>query len=146
MIIYNQKIAFDIKIWDTILTKVQTVKFIGITLSLDENLTFNDHVNKVTIKYISLLASWGDSINCQLSADVMVKLYYSLVYFNLTFALLARGRLGHTNSDGIANYWQIITKRSSLFTQFIAILLYYRLKTQIHLIFINISRTKLSSH
>ena len=42
MIIYNQKNAVDIKIGETILTKVSTVKFLGITL--DENFTFKDHV------------------------------------------------------------------------------------------------------
>ena len=56
MIISNQKDAFDIKIRETILTKVSTVKFLGVTP--DENLTFKDHVNKVTIViYLSLLVS-----------------------------------------------------------------------------------------
>ena len=40
MIISNQKNAIDIKIRDSILTKVSTVKFLGVTL--DGNLTFND--------------------------------------------------------------------------------------------------------
>ena len=46
MIISNQKNALDIKVRETILTKVSTVKFLGVTL--EENLTFKDHVNKVT--------------------------------------------------------------------------------------------------
>ena len=46
MIISNQKNVLDIKIRETILMKVSTVKFLGITL--DENLTFKDHVNNVT--------------------------------------------------------------------------------------------------
>ena len=46
MIISNQKNALEIKIRETILTKVSTVKFLVVTL--DENLTFKDHVNKVT--------------------------------------------------------------------------------------------------
>ena len=41
--ISNQKNALDIKIRETILTKVSTVKFLGVTL--DENLTFKNHVN-----------------------------------------------------------------------------------------------------
>ena len=41
MIISNQKNAFDVKIRDSILTNVLTVKLIGV--ALDENLTFNDH-------------------------------------------------------------------------------------------------------
>ena len=48
MIISNQKNAIEIRIRDSILTKVSTVKFLGITL--DENLTFNDHVKNVTTK------------------------------------------------------------------------------------------------
>ena len=48
MIISNQKNAIDTRIPDSILTKVSTVKFRG--LSLDENLTFNDHVKNVTTK------------------------------------------------------------------------------------------------
>ena len=48
MIISNQKYGIDIRIRDSILTKVSTVKFLGITL--DENLTFNDHVKNVTTK------------------------------------------------------------------------------------------------
>ena len=35
-------------------------------------------------------------LHCQLPADVMVKLYYSLVYSHLTYALLAWGRSGRT--------------------------------------------------
>ena len=40
MIISHQKNAIEIRIRDSILTKVSTVKFLGITL--DENLTFNN--------------------------------------------------------------------------------------------------------
>ena len=46
MIISNRKNALDIKIRETILAKISTVKFLGVML--DENLTFKDHVNKVT--------------------------------------------------------------------------------------------------
>ena len=69
----NQKIAIDIRILDSILTKVSTVKFLGVTL--DENLAFNDHVKNVTTK-ISKSVDAMRRLNCQLPADVMVKLYY----------------------------------------------------------------------
>ena len=46
MIISNQKNGIDVKIRDSILTKVWTVKIHGVTL--DENLFFNDHVKNVT--------------------------------------------------------------------------------------------------
>ena len=69
-------------------------------------------------------------VHCQLPADVMVKLYYSLVCSHLTYALLAWGRSGCTNAARLsvltgehANYSQIITIGSSLFTQFMITLL-----------------------
>ena len=98
MIISNQKNAFDIKIRETILTKVSTVKFLGITL--DEYLTFNYHVNKVTSKISkSVGVMWR--LRCQLPPNVMAKLYYSLVYSHLTYSLLAWGRSGTTNTAKI---------------------------------------------
>ena len=48
MMISSQKNAIEIKIRDSILSKVSTVKFFGV--SLDENLTFNDHVKNATTK------------------------------------------------------------------------------------------------
>ena len=38
---------------------------------------------------------------CQLPADVMLKLYYSLVYSHLTYVILAWGRSGRTNAARI---------------------------------------------
>ena len=40
-------------------------------------------------------------LHCQLPANVMVKLYYFLVYSYLTYTLLAWGRSGHTNAAKI---------------------------------------------
>ena len=48
MIISNQKNAIVIRIRDLILTKVSTVKFLGVTL--DANVTFKDHPKNVTTK------------------------------------------------------------------------------------------------
>ena len=93
MIISNQKNEIDIRIRDLILTKVSTVKFLGVTL--DENLTFNDHVKNVTSK-ISKSVGVLRRLHYQLSSDVMVKLYYSLVHFYLTYA--GMGKIG-TNRD-----------------------------------------------
>ena len=97
MTISNQKNAIDIRIRDSILTKVSTVKFLGITL---ENLTFNDHVKNVTTK-ISKSVGVMRRLHCQLPEDLMGTLYYSLVYSHLTYALLAWERLGHTNAAKI---------------------------------------------
>ena len=98
MIISNQKNALDIQIRETILTKVSTVKFRGITL--DENLTLEDHTNKVTSN-ISKSVGVMRRLHCQLPANVMVKLQYSLVYSHLTDALLAWGRSGSANAAKI---------------------------------------------
>ena len=126
MIICNQKNAIEIRIRDSILTKVSTIKFLGITL--DENLTFNDHVKNVTTR-ISKSVGVMRRLHCQLPADVMVKLYYSLVYSpvrnwhgedpDLRMLL----RLSVLTGEH-ANYSQIITIGSSLFTQFMIALLY----------------------
>ena len=129
MIISNQKNALDIKIRESTVTKVSTVKSRGIIHN--ENLTFKDHENKVnnkTSKSVGVMRR----LHCQLPANVMVKMYYSLLYSHLTYALLAWGRSGRTNAAKIecahrrvyANYSQIITQRSSLFTQFMITLLY----------------------
>ena len=123
MIISNHKNAINIRIRDSILTNVSTVKFLGVTL--DENLTFNDHVKNFTTK-ISKSVGFMRRLHCQLPADVMVKLYYSLVYSLLTYALLAWGRSGRTImllrlsalTGGHANYSQITIIASTLFTQF----------------------------
>ena len=48
MIIFNLKNPIEIRIRDSILTKVSTAKFLGVTL--DENLTFNNHVKNFTTK------------------------------------------------------------------------------------------------
>ena len=82
MMISNQKNAIiDIRIRDSILTKVSTVKFLGFTLN--DNLTFNDHVKNVTTK-ISKSVGVIRWLQWQLTAYVMCKLYFSLVYYHLT--------------------------------------------------------------
>ena len=88
MIISIQKKALDIKIQESILTKVSTVKFLGVTLN--ENLSFNYHVNKVT-RNKSKSVGVMRRLHCRLPANVMVKLYYSLVSSNLTYAILVWG-------------------------------------------------------
>ena len=116
MKISNQKNSFDIKIRETIVTKVSIIKFLGVTLN--ENLTFNDYVNKVASK-ISKSVGVMRILHCQLPASVIVKLYYSLVYSQMIYALLAWGRsdvlmllrLGVITGEQ-TNYSQIITKIS----------------------------------
>ena len=98
MIIYIKKNAVDSKIRETILTKVSTVKFLGVMR--DRNLTFKDHVNKVTSN-ISKSVGAMRRLHCQSPANVMAKLYYSLVYSHPTYALLAWGISGSTKAAKI---------------------------------------------
>ena len=78
--------------------EVSTVKFLGVTL--DENITFKDHVNKITSN-ISKSVGVMRRLHCELPANVTVKLYYSLVYSNLTYGLLAWGRSASANAAKI---------------------------------------------
>ena len=61
--------ASDMKRRDPLMTKVSTVKFLGVTL--DENLTFNDHVKKIATK-ISKSDGVMRRLHCQLPAEVML--------------------------------------------------------------------------
>ena len=89
MIISVQENAFDIKIRESIITKVSTVKFLGVTL--DENVTFDDHVNKVTSK-ISKSVGVMRRLHCQLPANVMVKLFFGVFPSDLCFT--GMGKIG----------------------------------------------------
>ena len=72
MIISNQKYSIDIRIRDSIPTKVSTLKFLGVTL--DESLTFNVHVKNVATK-ISKSVSVMRRLHCQLPADIILLSY-----------------------------------------------------------------------
>ena len=91
IIISNQKNAIDIIIQDLILTRFSTVKFLDNTLY--ENLTLNDHVKNVTTK-ISKSVGVIRRLHYQLPADVMVKLYYSLVYSHLNYTYTGMWKIG----------------------------------------------------
>ena len=143
MIIFNQKNAIDIRIRDSILTKVSTAKFLGVTL--DENL---DHVKNVTTK-ISKSVSVMRRLHCQLPADVMVKLYYSLVYSHLTYALLACGRSGRTNAAMIECPRKLLTDYNHRILTFHSIYDYFTLLKDFNTNTLNFHqyfKGKLSSH
>ena len=112
MMISNQKNTLDSKIQETILMKVSTVKFLGVML--DENHTFKHHVNKVTSN-ISKSVGVMRRLHCQLPANVIVKLYFSLVNSHQTYALLAWGRSGSTN---VANIWCAHRRACKLLTDY----------------------------
>ena len=115
MIISNQKNSFgNTTIQDSILMKVSTVKFLDVTL--DENLTFNDHVNKVTTKILKYFGVMG-RLYYQLPEDVMVKLYYSYVYSSLTYVLQSLGGLGRTNAAEIESAHRRASKLLSDYNQ-----------------------------
>ena len=86
----NQKNALYIKIRETILTKVSTVKFHGV--KLDENLAFKDHVNKVT-NNISKSVGVIRRLHCQLPANAMIKLLFFGV-FPSDLSFTGMGKIG----------------------------------------------------
>ena len=150
MIISNKKKAIDIRIRDSILTNISTVKFLGVTL--DENLTFNAHAKNVTTK-ISKSVGVMRRLHCQLRADVMVKLYYSLVYSHLTYALLAWGRSGLTNAAKIAcahrRALKLLTDYNHRILTFLSIYDYFALLKVLNTNTLNFHqhfKDKLSSH
>ena len=140
----------SIIIRESILTKVSTVKFLGVTL--DKNLTFKCHVNKVTSK-IFKSAGVMRRFHRLLPANVMVKLYYFLVHSHMTYALLAWGKSGRTSAAKIdsvhgrvykllADYNQKILTFHSIYVYF-ASLKAFKTNT---LNFYQYFKDKLSSH
>ena len=115
-------------------------------------LLYNYHVNKGTRNISKSVGVMR--LHCQLFENVIVKLYYSLVYSHLTYALLAWGISGSTNAakrlgmhTGEHVDWsQIVTEGYSLFTQFVITLLCWGLSTHVPLVVIKCFRDKLSSH
>ena len=98
MIISNQKSALYIKIQETILTKVSTVKFLGVTLA--ENLNFKDHVNKdrgrvddlSLIHYLSPFCLLLSEFHCIF--PFLIK-YYRSLFIIIVFWLGCDRPLGH---------------------------------------------------
>ena len=78
----EKRIRQHIIIRDSILTKISTVKFLSVTL--DKDVTFTDHVNKVTTKKFKSLGVTR-RLPCQSPADVMLKFYYSRTYSHVTY-------------------------------------------------------------
>ena len=106
-----------------------------------------DHVNKVTSN-ISKSVGVMRRLHCQLPANVMVTLDYSLVYSHLTYALLTWGRSGSTNAAKIEcahrRACKLLTDYNQKTLTFHSIYDYFallKLSTQIPLTFINISKT-----
>ena len=126
-------VVYDLNLWEGRNSKI---KFLGVTV--DENLNFNDHVNKVTIpKYRNLLVSWGDSIASCLqmywsSCTILccIPIWLMRYWHGEDRDVLMLLRLSALKEEHV-NYSQIITKISSLFTQFMITLLYQSLSTQI---------------
>ena len=69
--------------------QVSTVKFLGITL--DENLTFNDHVKNVTTKISKSVGVMR--LHCQLPTDVMVVILFFGV-FPSDLCVTGMGKIG----------------------------------------------------
>ena len=63
-------------------------------------MTLDDPVKMITTKIFKYVVVMS-ILQCQVPADVMVKLYYSLVCSHVTYALLAWGSSGRTNAAKI---------------------------------------------
>ena len=128
MIISNQKNVLVIKNRETILTKVSTVKFLGVML--DENLTFKDHVNKVTSN-ISKSVGVMRRLHWQMPANVMLKLYRSLVYSHLDLCYTGMGKTGSTNAAKIEcahrSAWKLLTDHNQKILTFHSFYEYFAL-------------------
>ena len=114
-----------------------TVKFLGVTL--DENLTLNDHLTNVTTKISKSVATVGVMRRLHCHYIVMRRLHcrrngcYTILWcFSISLMRYWHGEGRHVLmlqrlsalTGEHANYSQIITIGSSLFTQFMITLLY----------------------
>ena len=92
-------------------------------------------------------------LHCQLPANVMVKLYYSLVYSHLTYALVAWGRSGSTNAAKIECAYRrackLLTDYNQKFLTFHSIYDYFAVLKAFNTNTLNFDqyfKNKLSSH
>ena len=111
-----------------------------------------DHVNKVTSN-ISKSVGVVRCLHCQLPANVMVKLYYSLAYSHLTVAFLAWGRSLRTNAAKIEcahrRTCKLLTDYNSKILTFYSIYDYFALLKAFNTNTLNFHqyfKQKLSSH
>ena len=77
-----------LKIRNCVLSRVESAKFLGITL--DHKLNFEQHVINVS-KKMSRSIGAINRVKTLLPSHVLCKLYYSLVYSHLTYAVIVWG-------------------------------------------------------
>ena len=78
----------NLQIDNTILTRANTVKFLGILI--DEDLTWNAHIEHCRTKICSGIYALNSSKHC-LSSSNLKMLYYSLIHPYLTYGILLWG-------------------------------------------------------
>ena len=142
IIISYQKNASDIKLRDSILTKVSTVKFLGVTL--DKNLTVNEHPKKITTKISNSICVMR-RLYCQLPVTILwcISIRLMLYWHGEDLEVLMLLSLSVLTGEH-ANYSQIITKRS-IFHSIMITLLYEKLSRNA-LNFHQYFKDKFSSH
>ena len=68
--------------------EVSTVKYLGVTF--DSNLTWKNHVNKLCLK-LSKTVGIFSKLRCYVNVDILIMLYYSLIYPFLTYGIQVWG-------------------------------------------------------
>lgn len=87
-----------IRIRNVDVTRVRTAKFLGIII--DDRLCFTDHVRSVVAKLSRSLGVMR-KISYFVPVQVMINLYYSIVYPHAVYGILAWGRSGLGNSGRV---------------------------------------------
>ena len=96
MVIYNMELQrFPLKIRNCELSRVQKAKFLGVIL--DGKLNFKDHTNCIQTKKISRSTGAIYRIKDYLPIDILIKLYYAMIYPHMTYAVTVWGASNLTN-------------------------------------------------
>ena len=95
MVISNREIQrFPLKIRNCELSRVQKAKFPGVII--DEKLNFKEHVNCIQ-KKISPSTGAIYRIKDYLLIDILIKLYYAMIYSHMNYAVTVWGASNLTN-------------------------------------------------
>ena len=86
---WSNKIPFEVNIENTHIINSKSTKFLGVTI--DENLTWNEHVNALHNKLLSNKRLLLNAKNL-LSDTVLQHIYYSHIYSHFTYGLSIYGK------------------------------------------------------
>ena len=107
MIVTNRKETYnyEIKIGDEKLKQVRKVKYLGVTM--DEKLIWKPHIKNVHAKVAS--GCWAlRQLQQFVTRDVLLKVYYGLIYQNLQYCISCWGWVAKSNTKCL----QVLQKRA----------------------------------